>query len=71
MATFYYYNKNLDPKGNHEVHTSECSYLPKLENRVMIGYESNCQTAIQRIKRETGKTNFDGCYHCCYSCHKG
>lgn len=71
LANFYYYNKNLDSKGNHEVHTSECSYLPAALNRVMIGYENDCNAAIQRVKKETGKTNYDGCYHCSYPCHKG
>lgn len=71
MATFYYYNKNLDKNGNHEVHTSECSYLPAVHNRAMIGYLNDCHSAIQRAKQDTGKTNFDGCYHCCHPCHNG
>lgn len=71
MFKHYYYNANLDNKGNHEVHTGDCSYLPDTKNRIYIGYESNCQDAIKKAKDTTGKTNFDGCYYCCYSCHKG
>lgn len=71
MAKFYYYNKNLDKKGNHEVHTEDCSYIPQVLNRTFIGYESNCSAAIQRVKKETGKSNFDGCYFCCRECHTG
>ena len=71
MSTFYYYNKNLDNKGNHEVHTKDCSHLPNYDNRVMIGYESDCKSAIDRAKSETGRQNFDGCYWCCRECHTG
>ena len=71
MAKFYYYNKHVDSKGNHEVHSEDCSYLPNYENRIMIGYENNCKSAIERAKRETGKTNFDGCWHCSFECHIG
>lgn len=71
MYKFYYYNKNLDKNGNHEVHTDDCSYMPIPINRVFIGYEKDCYSAIQRVKNETGKQNFDGCFYCCYDCHKG
>lgn len=69
--TYYYYNNNTDNKGNHEVHKDNCSYLPAANNRTLIGYETNCQSAIDSAKRKTGKTNFDGCYYCCRPCHTG
>lgn len=71
MANYYYYNKNTDSNGNHEVHTSNCSYRPNSSNSVLIGYENSCQSAIQQVKNQTGKSNFDGCYYCCNECHKG
>ncbi|GAA0441684.1 hypothetical protein GCM10008983_18510 [Lentibacillus halophilus] len=71
MYDHYYYNKNTDNNGNQEVHKNDCSYLPDLQNRKYIGYENSCHSAIQRAKDDTGETNFDGCYHCCYACHKG
>jgi hypothetical protein len=40
-------------------------------NRQLIGYKDNCESAIQRVKRDTGIVNFDGCYFCCNACHKG
>jgi len=61
----------LDNKGNHEVHEDGCSYMPSYSNRVMIGYESDCSSAISHAKRDTGKSNFDGCYYCCRPCHTG
>jgi len=71
MYQHYYYNSNIDDKGNHEVHTENCSYLPNIQNRNYIGYETNCQDAIKKAKETTGKSNFDGCYYCCNPCNKG
>ncbi|MDD4729270.1 MAG: hypothetical protein PHN55_11045 [Dysgonamonadaceae bacterium] len=71
MYKHYYYNTNTDNKGNHEVHTGDCSYLPEIKNRNYIGYKDNCKDAIKEAKEATGKTNFDGCYYCCNPCHKG
>ena len=68
----YIYNRDLDDKNNHEVHTTTCSYAPQGSNRVKIdGSFDNCKEAIKEAKRQSGKTNFDGCYHCSCSCHKG
>lgn len=65
-------NKKIDDKGRHEVHEINCSFLPNPENRIDIGYKINCHEAIQKMEEwnPTG-FNFDGCYYCCYSCHKG
>lgn len=68
---YYYYNNNTDNKGNHEVHTDNCTHLPTANNRRAIGYAANCQSAINSVKQTTGKTNFDGCYYCCNACHTG
>lgn len=71
MSKFNYYNKNTDNKGNHEVHAEDCSYIPNSTNRILIGYENNCQSAIQRVKKDSNKLNYDGCYFCCRDCHTG
>ena len=34
----YYVNKNPQIRGEHEVHSSDCIYLPTLENRQYLGY---------------------------------
>lgn len=68
----YIYNRNTDSKGNHEVHTVECDYLPKIENRIEIRYDhTGCRSAIAQAKEDASKTNFDGCYYCSRPCHKG
>lgn len=43
---FYYFNDNADEHGYHEVHTDDCTFLPSLSNRTLIGYYSDCKAAI-------------------------
>ncbi len=71
MLKHYYFNKNTDNRGNHEVHVESCEFMPAVLNREYIGYEDNCKNAITRATSKTGKYNFDGCYFCCKPCHKG
>ncbi len=61
----YYVNNNSDSKGNHEVHTSTCSYLPT--NKKMLGDFSNCADAVKEAKKTYSKS--DGCYYCSNACH--
>lgn len=63
----YYVNKNDQPSGEHEVHKSDCSYLPDLQNRLSLGYHSKCSDAVKKAKETY--TNVDGCYYCCNECH--
>ena len=67
----YYFNQNTDDKGNHEVHTTDCSYLPSVENRIYIGYFSDCKSAISDAKSKYPFKTFDGCFYCCRPCNKG
>ena len=63
----YYVNKNADHQGNHEVHIPSCGHFPNAENRVYVGYFSNCTDAVNKAK-ETYPTA-DGCKHCIPTCH--
>lgn len=67
----YLYNVNVDENGNHEVHTTNCNYLPSVLNQKSLGWHTDCKEAISYAKRVTGRPNFDGCFHCCSECHKG
>ena len=71
MWNFYYFNIHEDNKGNHEVHVESCDYLPKIENRKLIGYRQDCKTAIHDAQIAYPNYKFDGCYYCCRDCHKG
>ncbi len=63
----YYVNKNAQSNGDHEVHTTGCSYLPEEQNRLYLGDFSICQLAI--IKAKTYYLKSDGCYYCSKECH--
>lgn len=47
----YYVNKNGQVNGDQEVHTSDCIYLPKIENRIYLGCFSNCRDALTEAKK--------------------
>lgn len=70
MTNTYYVNKDntTNPKNNHEVHTSDCKYLPSSENRVYLGRFNSCRSAVSEAKQSF--TNVDGCAVCCPNCHK-
>lgn len=64
---FYYVNKNPQIRGEHEVHSSDCIYLPAPENRQYLGYFNSCAEAVKEARRYY--TNVDGCFYCCPLCH--
>lgn len=64
----YYVNKVAQITGEHEVHTSSCSFLPSSENRIYLGQFYNCDEALNEARKHYPKV--DGCYYCCYPCHK-
>lgn len=65
--TRYYVNKNAQPNGDHEVHTSHCSRLPDEANRLYLGLFSNCHDAVREAKKYYAQS--DGCYYCSNPCH--
>ncbi len=64
----FYVNKNAQPTGEHEVHRSDCNWLPDVENRIYLGNFSTSAEAIREAKLYY--TNVDGCVHCCPESHK-
>jgi hypothetical protein len=46
----YYVNKNAQTNGDHEVHKSDCTRLPDLNNRQYLGDYSNCTEAVKKAK---------------------
>ncbi len=63
----YYVNKNAQANGDHEVHTTGCSYMPKAENRTYLGDFTSCQPAVREAKKTYTKSN--GCFYCSRPCH--
>ena len=64
----YYVNTQAQSTGEHEVHSGDCNYLPRVENRRYLGAFDNCKDAVTEAKKTYD--NVDGCYYCCNSCHK-
>ncbi|WP_430412526.1 hypothetical protein [Kordia sp.] len=64
---YYYVNKNAQSNGDHEVHKSGCSWLPKEENRIYLGSFDNCKDAVKEAKKYYDDVN--GCYYCSNNCH--
>jgi len=63
----YYVNKNAQSNGDHEVHTTGCSYMPNNENRIYLGDFSRCSQAISEARKHYSQVN--GCYYCSRDCH--
>ena len=63
----YYVNKNAQSNGDHEVHTTGCSWLPKAENRIYLGDFLSCHPAVTEARNHYTQVN--GCKHCSLPCH--
>ena len=63
----YYVNKQAQSNGDHEVHKSECSYMPSAENSLYLGEFSTCHGAVREAKKHYPQV--DGCYYCSRDCH--
>lgn len=46
MSMYFYVNSNAQPNGDHEVHRSDCSWLPSAENRVYLGCFSTSREGL-------------------------
>ena len=64
----YYVNKNQQSNGDHEVHKSGYSCMPKPENRIFLGSFDKCEDAVREATKR-GYKRANGCYYCCRECH--
>lgn len=63
----YYVNKNAQSNGDHEVHTTGCSWMPEPSNRFYLGDFNGCSAAVAEARRYYTQVN--GCYYCSNYCH--
>lgn len=63
--TLYYVNNQAQSNGDHEVHTSTCTYLPY--DKKHLGDHSHCSYAVAEAKKTYWQSN--GCYYCSNACH--
>lgn len=69
----YYLNTNEQTSGDYEVHCETCKFMPDIDNRLYLGYFSNCADAVARAKalRPYLSKHINGCWFCCRPCNKG
>lgn len=65
----YYVNKNAQLNGDHEVHTTGCSFMPEASNRIYLGDFTSCSAAVQEAKKHYQRSN--GCFYCAKECNTG
>jgi len=63
----YYVNKLAQENGDHEVHKSDCPYMPSAGNRLYLGEFSSCHGPVWEAKKRYSQVN--GCYYCSGDCH--
>lgn len=64
MRDFYYYSDKANENQNHVIHRSDCSELPPLLERTLIGLEVDFIEAIFVAEAVTRKENFEKCIVC-------
>jgi hypothetical protein len=65
----YYVNTKAQANGDHEVHTSRCSFIPQGANRLYVGDHASCGPAVAEAKQTYPRSN--GCFYCCPNCNTG
>ena len=63
----FYVNKYAQPTGEHEVHRSNCAWLPDAEIRIYLGDFATSQAAVKEARKYYSCV--DGCKHCCPESH--
>ncbi|MDH3973945.1 MAG: LysM peptidoglycan-binding domain-containing protein [Deltaproteobacteria bacterium] len=63
----YYINMNAQANGDHEVHLTDCRWLPNTENRAYLGEFASGSDAVAEGKKRYDAA--DGCAHCLPECH--
>ena len=64
----YFVNRNVQSNDEHEVHTENCPFVPRPENRVPLGRFAGCQEALEVARKYYSQ--LDGCAICSPTCHK-
>lgn len=69
MYKHYYINHNEQTNGDHEVHHTECAWLPEVQNRTYLGYLGSSFEAIRAASVKFPLWRINGCAHCCPESH--
>ena len=63
----YYVNTKAQTNGDHEVHTSSCTFVPSDANRLYLGQFASCGPAVTKARESYAQVN--GCRTCSNACH--
>jgi len=63
----YCANDNAQATGEHEVHTTECTYYSAIKSKTALGWFVDCEGAVKEAKKHYN--NVDGCKFCSLKCH--
>jgi len=63
--SLYYVNNRAQSNGDHEVHKSDCTYIPT--DKKYLGSFSSCRDAVAEAKKTYSQSN--GCKTCSIECH--
>lgn len=69
MMYQYYLNSNQQANGDHEVHRSDCTYLPAPANQIALGAHSGCNLAVAKARQMYPSARINGCAYCSPLCH--
>ncbi len=67
----YVLNRNPQSTGEHEVHKDDgtCPTPPQYQNKIDLGYHSNCFSAVEKARALYSGAAIDGCKYCSPLCH--
>lgn len=62
---YYYFDKFTNQHLRHAIHTNECPFLTRRQDRVLIGFEFSYYSAMISAQRKYPLNSFYGCRYCC------
>lgn len=63
----YYVNMDAQDNGDHEVHKTDCEWMPLQQDRIDLGEFPSCHEAVRKAKEYYTQSN--GCFCCSKECH--
>ncbi len=66
----YFVNDKPQRKSSREVHTADCKWLLYAESKTSLGEHDSCEGAMKAAEN-IYPGEVDGCFFCCFPCHRG
>lgn len=65
MKNFYYSTDKLNQNNQHVIHTMDCTQLPSIQERTLVGFEKSGEDAIRTAQTYLRIENVILCPSCC------